>query len=78
VPARECLLDLPRGAFTLLDAVFTRGQPLARWIRFRGEEWRLTAAPRRDPGTGEVYGVAFHMRARADTSEAAESPQAPE
>ena len=66
MPARESLLDLPPSAFTLLDAVLTRGKPLARWIRFGGEEWRMTVAPRMDPGTGEVYGVAFHLRARSD------------
>jgi hypothetical protein len=74
VPARESLLDLPRGAFALLDTVFARGKPLARWIRFDGEEWRMTAAPRADPGTGEVYGVAFHLRARSDVAESADSP----
>jgi hypothetical protein len=82
VPARETLLDLPRGAFSLMDTVLDRGKPLARWIRFRGEEWRMTAAPRRDPGTGEVYGVAFHMRARSDTEVAdavlSELPVSPE
>jgi PAS domain-containing protein len=66
MPARESLLDLPPGAFALLDAVLARGKPLARWIRFGGEEWRMTVAPRQDPGTGEVYGVAFHLRARSD------------
>ncbi len=31
-----------------------------------GRDWRMTVAPRRDPGTGEVYGVAFHLRQRDD------------
>jgi hypothetical protein len=70
VPVREVLVDLPSGAFTLLDAVLARGKPLARWIRFRGEDWRMTVVPRVDFATGEVYGVSFHMRARSDTSEA--------
>jgi len=26
----------------------------------------MTVAPRVDPGNGEVYGVAFHLRARSD------------
>ena len=30
------------------------------------EDWRLTVAPRRDPETGETYGVTFHLRARSD------------
>jgi hypothetical protein len=66
LPAREVLLDLPSEAFDLLDAVFAAGRPLARWIRRGAEEWRLTAAPRVDPETNEVYGVLFHLRARSD------------
>jgi hypothetical protein len=66
MPARESLVDLPPAAFTLLDLVLARGKPLAKWIRFAGEDWRMTVAPRTDPGTGEVYGVAFHLRARSD------------
>ena len=65
-PAREGLVGLPPAAFALLDRVFARGRPLARWIRLGAEEWRLTAAPRRDPETQEVYGVAFHLRSRSD------------
>jgi hypothetical protein len=68
MPARESLLDLPTTAFALLDAVLSRGKPLARWIEFRGEDWRLTVTPRIDPGDGDVYGVAFHLRARSDKS----------
>src|SRR2546423_11479472 len=66
LPAREVLLDLPSEAFDLLDAVLAGGRPLARWIRRGREEWRLTAAPRVDPETNEVYGVLFHLRARSD------------
>ena len=66
VPAREGLLGLPRAAFGLLDAVLTRGKPLARWIPMDGEDWRMTAAPMVDVGTGEIYGVRFHLRARSD------------
>jgi len=65
LPARESLLDLPPTAFALLDAVLSRGKPLARWIRLAGEDWRMTGVPRVDP-TGEVYGVSFHLRARSD------------
>ena len=66
MPAREVLVDLPTAAFELLDAVFERGQPFARWITRGGQEWRMTAMPRREPGSDEVYGVAFHLRARPD------------
>ena len=65
MPAREGLVDLPPAAFALLDVVLARGKPLARWIHFAGGDWRLTAAPRIDPG-GDVYGVSFHLRARSD------------
>lgn len=66
LPAREGLLDLPPEAFVLLDRVLARGRPFSRWIRLREDEWRMTAAPRVDPGTQEVYGVAFHLRSRSD------------
>ena len=66
LPARESMLDLPAEAFTLLDAVLRTGRPLARWIERAGETWRLTAMPRFDPGTNEVYGVAFHLRSRSE------------
>jgi hypothetical protein len=63
---REGLLDLPADAFVLLDVVLTRGRPFSRWLRLGDVEWRMTAAPRVDPGTHEVYGVAFHLRSRSD------------
>jgi len=66
LPAREGILGLPAQAFDLLDAVYGRGAPLACWIERDDSEWRLTAAPRKDPETGEVYGVAFHLRERSD------------
>jgi hypothetical protein len=66
MPAREVLVDLPSEAFDLLDAVFRQGRPLARWIHRGADEWRLTAAPRIDPETHEVYGVLMHLRARSD------------
>lgn len=67
MPAREILLDFPPEGFALFDMVLAGGKPLARWIRFAKEDWRLTVAPRIDP-TGDVYGVSFHMRARSDVS----------
>jgi PAS domain-containing protein len=66
LPARETMLDLPHEAFTLLDAVLSEGRPLARWVRRPDGDWRLIAIPRRDPGTAEIHGVAFHLRARSD------------
>jgi hypothetical protein len=66
LPAREGILGLPTEAFTLLDAVYMGGRPLARWIERDDEQWRMTAAPRVDPETGQVYGVSFHLRERSD------------
>jgi hypothetical protein len=61
LPAAEALLDLPRAAFELMDLVYREGRPFARWITLRGAPWRLTVAERRDPGTGDVYGIAVHL-----------------
>jgi len=61
LPAAEAMLDLPRAAFELMDLVYRQGRPLARWITVRGTRRRLTVAERRDPGTGEVYGIAIHL-----------------
>ena len=66
LPARECMLGLPAEAFELLDAVLRHGRPAARWVELQGRTWRLTAVPSTDPGTDEVYGLAFHLRARSD------------
>ena len=66
LPAREGLVRLPPEAFELLDAVFDGGRALACWLEMGGQRWRMTAAPRTDPMTGEVYGVSFHLRARSD------------
>ena len=62
MPAREAMLDLPTEAFELLDAVYDRVRPLARWVRLDGERWRMTAVPRIDAVDGEVYGVSFHLQ----------------
>jgi hypothetical protein len=66
LPAREALVDLPHEAFELLDAVLDRRRALACWLDMGGERWRMTAAPRVDPMTSEVYGVSFHLRQRSD------------
>jgi hypothetical protein len=66
LPARETMLGLPAEAFDLLDSVLREGRALARWVAVEGEEWRMTAMPRRDPETGQAYGVSFHLRRRSD------------
>jgi hypothetical protein len=73
-PAREVMVDLPTAGFDLFDAVLERGRPLAQWIRRGDDDWRLTVAPRLDPETGEVYGIALHLRARSDLPVDATSP----
>jgi hypothetical protein len=60
-PAREALVDLPSVAFDLMDEVYRTGRPLARQIRTPFGERRLVVAPRRDPETGETYGVTSHL-----------------
>jgi hypothetical protein len=67
LPAREGLLGLPAAGFDVLDAAYGRGRAVARWIRLRDADWRMTAAPMADPETHEVYGVRFHLRRRDDT-----------
>lgn len=74
MPAREVMVDLPETAFALFDAVLDRGRPLARWIERGGQDWRLTATPRRDPATELVDGIAFHLRVREDASTTARGP----
>ncbi len=61
-PAREALLDLPPAAFELMDLVYRGGKPLACRIITPAGERRLVVAARRDPETGETYGVSTHLR----------------
>ncbi len=61
-PAREALLDLPPAAFELMDLVYRGGKPLACRITTPAGERRLVVAARRDPETGETYGVTTHLR----------------
>ena len=61
-PAREALVDLPAAAFEVMDAVLRTGKPLARRLTLSGRPYRFVVAPRRDPETGETYGVASHLR----------------
>ncbi|HEY2916043.1 MAG TPA: hypothetical protein VGI98_02395 [Candidatus Limnocylindrales bacterium] len=61
VPAVEALLDVPPIVLEVVDRVLASGRPLATWVDVRGVRRRLTVAPRSDPETGEVYGVALRL-----------------
>lgn len=61
VPASEALVDLPPVVLEVVDRVLASGRPLASWVTVRGSRRRLTVAPRTDPETGEVYGVALGL-----------------
>jgi hypothetical protein len=61
-PAREALLGLPQKAFELMDLVLSTGRPGACRIEMTAGPRRLVVAPRRDPETGETYGVTTHLR----------------
>ena len=61
-PAREAMTDLPRAAFELMDQVYREDRPLARRIRTPAGDRRFVVVPRKDPGTGDTYGVATHLR----------------
>jgi hypothetical protein len=71
-PAREALVELPPAAFELMDRVLGGGHPLACRLSLEGGEARLVVAPRRDPETGQTYGVAAHLR---PAEEAGGSPE---
>jgi hypothetical protein len=61
-PAREALVGLPAKAFELMDLVLATGKAGACRLDTRLGPRRLVVAPRRDPETGEVYGVTTHLR----------------
>jgi hypothetical protein len=61
-PAREALVGLPPKAFELMDLVLETGKAGACRLDTRLGPRRLVVAPRRDPETGEVYGVTTHLR----------------
>jgi hypothetical protein len=61
LPAREGLVGLPSLVFDVADRVLTLGRPLACWVEVAGTRRRLTVAPRRDPETDAVYGVAIRL-----------------
>jgi hypothetical protein len=61
-PAREAMLDLPPKAFQLMDLVYSSGKPGACRIATPSGERRLVVAARRDPETGDTYGVTSHLR----------------
>ena len=61
-PAREALIGLPPKAFELMDLVFATGKPGACRVTTAAGPRRLVVVPRRDPETGETYGVTTHLR----------------
>ncbi|HEV8402397.1 MAG TPA: hypothetical protein VGQ31_05125 [Candidatus Limnocylindrales bacterium] len=61
-PAREALVGLPPKAFELMDLVFATGKPGACRVTTAAGPRRLVVVPRRDPETGETYGVTTHLR----------------
>jgi hypothetical protein len=61
-PAREALIGLPPKAFELMDLVYATGKPGACRVTTTAGPRRLIVAPRRDPETGETYGVTTHLR----------------
>ncbi len=74
VPAREAMADLPRSAFDLMDRVYREGRPLARGITLAAGDRRLVVAPRRDPETGDTYGVASYLRLPTDPARTPRPP----
>ena len=66
LPAREAMTELPRAAFALMDRVLREGRPLARRVITPAGERRFVVVPRKDPASGEVYGVATHLRIPAE------------
>jgi hypothetical protein len=65
-PAREARIGLPPKAFELMDLVFATGKPGACQVTTAAGPRRLVVVPRRDPETGETYGVTTHLRAPTD------------
>ena len=61
-PAREALLGLPAKAFELMDLVLRTGKPGACRIDTAAGPRRLVVAPRRDPESGDTYGVTTHLK----------------
>jgi hypothetical protein len=61
VPASEALVDWPPIVLDVVERAIAGGRPLAAWVTVHGNRRRLTVAPRSDPETGEVYGVALRL-----------------
>jgi hypothetical protein len=61
MPAAEALLDLPPVVLEVVERAIAEARPLAAWVTVRDSRRRLTVAPRADPETGEVYGVALRL-----------------
>ena len=65
-PAREVMVNVPRPGFELMGRVLADGRALAMRVRMPGGDRRLVVAPRKDPETGETYGVIVHLRPLAE------------
>jgi hypothetical protein len=61
VPASEALVEWPPVVLEVVDRVLTGRRPLAAWVTVQGSRRRLTVAPRADPETHEIYGVALRL-----------------
>jgi hypothetical protein len=61
VPASEALVDFPTRVLEVVERSMSSGRPLATRVTIGGRPRRLTVAPRRDPETGEIYGVAIRL-----------------
>jgi hypothetical protein len=61
LPAAEALVALPGAAFELMDLVYREARPLACRLIIDGEPVRVTAVPKRDVETGEIYGIAIRF-----------------
>jgi hypothetical protein len=63
VPASEALVEFPARVLEVVERAMASGKPLATRVDIRGIPRRLTVAPRADPETGEIYGVAIRLAA---------------
>ena len=66
LPATEALPEWPRRVFDVIGRVLEHGRALATWVEIGGRRRRLTVAPRRDPESDEIYGVALRLASETD------------
>ncbi|HYK96343.1 MAG TPA: hypothetical protein VE011_10835 [Candidatus Dormibacteraeota bacterium] len=65
VPASEALVEFPSRVLEVVERSMASGRPLATRVDIRGRPRRLTVAPRADPESGEIYGVAIRLASEA-------------